>query len=81
MEVNIGVGKNEEYDRVTADTTKERRKLDIEIEQTQEVKRQRTENAIREEVLDSNIKSMNKEFFCDICDKQYKNITEVFDIL
>lgn len=77
----MGLGKKEEYDKVTSDATKERRRLDIEIDQTQEVKRQRTENAIREEVLVSDIKSMNREFYCDICDKQYKNVAEVFKIL
>lgn len=76
-DTNVGLGKQDEYDKIIDETTKERKRLDIEIEQSQEVQRQRLENADREHALQTELKSINKEFYCDICDKQYKNVSEM----
>ena len=73
----VGLGKQVEYEEAIVDATKERRRLDVEVEQTEEVKRRRTENASRETALETDLKQMNREFFCEICDKQYKTVTEV----
>jgi hypothetical protein len=74
----VGLGKQAEYDEAIVDATKERRRLDVEIDQTEEVKRRRTENASRETALETDLKQMNREFYCEICDKQYKNVSEVY---
>jgi hypothetical protein len=76
-EVGQGLGRSQEEDAALAAVTRERRRLDVEIEQSEETKRRRVENAEREAVLQSDLKCMNREFYCDICDKQYKNVTEV----
>lgn len=72
-----GLGVSEKMDEALAAVTRERKRLDVEIEQSEETKRRRVENAEREAALQSDLKCMNREFYCDICDKQYKNVTEV----
>lgn len=74
---SIGLGKQGEYDNLIAEATKDRRRLDVEIEQSSDVKRQRLENGDRLDALKSELKSINKEFYCDTCDKQYKNVKEM----
>ena len=57
----------------------ERRKLNVEnhVELPSEIEEQRIEEAKRQVALQDDIKNMNKEFYCECCDKQYKNVTEV----
>ena len=56
----------------------ERRKLDVEHqENTTDIRQQRNEEAKRQEILQDEIKNMNREFYCEVCDKQYKNVAEV----
>jgi hypothetical protein len=43
--------------------------LDVEIEQTRELVQKKMDNAERLESIESDVKSMNKEFYCDICEK------------
>lgn len=77
VDSNTGLGKQEEYDSMIAQTTKDRKRLDIEINQSSDVKRQRLENANKEEALQTELKTINKAFYCDICNKQYKNVAEM----
>jgi hypothetical protein len=72
-----GLGRSQEENAALAAVTRERRRLDVEIDQSEETKRRRVENAEREAALQSDLKCMNREFYCDICDKQYKNVAEV----
>ena len=56
----------------------ERRKLDVEHqENTTDIRQQRNEEAKRQEILQDEIKNMNRELYCEVCDKQYKNVAEV----
>ena len=73
----VGIGKDEEYNKALDDVTRERKKLDLEVEQTAEVVQQRKDNADRCDQIESDVKSMHKEFFCEICNKQYINVQEV----
>lgn len=94
----IGLGKQEEYDRIVVEATKERRKvriilhicrcffyfisfsycqMDIELEQSDQVKQDRAVAAVKIDETKLALKKMNREFYCDLCDKQYKNIAEV----
>ena len=73
----VGIGKDEEYNQALQAATRERRKLDVEVEQTAAVKQQREDNAQRCDQIESDVKSMHREFFCDICNKQYINVQEV----
>lgn len=77
---SIGLGKQEEYDRAIQEVTRERRKNDIEIEQTEAIIEQRAANAQREQMIEAELKNIHREFYCDICDKQYKNVTEVIQL-
>jgi hypothetical protein len=51
--------------------------LDIEIEQTQEIMQKKSDNAEWLENIESDLKAITREFYCEICDKQYKNVAEV----
>lgn len=51
--------------------------LEIEIEQTSSMLQTKQETAEKLIQIESDIKKMNEEFYCDICDKQYKNVAEV----
>lgn len=73
----VGIGKEEEYNKALDGVTRERKKLDLEIEQSDEVVQQRKDNAERCDQIESDVKTMHKEFFCEICNKQYINVTEV----
>jgi hypothetical protein len=64
-------------DQAVSEVTKERRKLNIEIEQTSDMIAQKTENAEREQLIEDELKFIHREFYCECCDKQYKNVSEV----
>mmetsp|Transcript_24848 Transcript_24848/g.36652 ORF Transcript_24848/g.36652 Transcript_24848/m.36652 type:complete len:243 (-) Transcript_24848:344-1072(-) len=74
---SIGLGKQEEYDKAVAEVAKERRKMEVEIEQTEERLQRKAEVAVKEQQLENEIKTMHREFYCEICDKQYKNVSEM----
>lgn len=75
-EHNGGVG-IEEQDEAIAAVTKDRKKLDIEIEQSETEVQQRKEIADRNDQIEADIKNMHKEFYCELCDKQYTNVKEM----
>lgn len=71
---------NEKYhesDEIVTEVTRERRRLNVEIEQTSEILAKQAENAEREQQIEDELKSINREFYCEWCDKQYKNVSEV----
>ncbi|CAO2836845.1 unnamed protein product [Amaranthus hypochondriacus] len=68
----LGIGKQEEDDYFTAEENIQRRKLDIEVEETEEVARKREVIAEREQKIQTEVKEIHKVFFCDLCNKQYK---------
>ncbi|CAM9514704.1 unnamed protein product, partial [Laminaria digitata] len=74
---SLGLGKSAEDDKFTDEAARERKKLDSEVVETKEMKTKRLEKAVREETIKEQVQEMNKEFFCDICNKQYKNVGEM----
>lgn len=74
--LGYGLGKQQEYDQTAEDATRSRKLLDVEVEETENIKKQRQEKAQREESLKKEIKEMNREFYCELCDKQYKTVGE-----
>ncbi|XP_054793203.1 uncharacterized protein LOC129321181 isoform X3 [Prosopis cineraria] len=68
----LGVGKQEEDDFFTAEENVQRKKLDIELEETEENMRKREVLAEREQKIQTEVKEIRKVFFCDLCNKQYK---------
>jgi hypothetical protein len=73
----LGLGMLDEYDKACADATKDRKKLNIEMELTEDEILARQKVAERELQIEDDVKHMNREFYCDICDKQYKNVSEM----
>ncbi|XP_021734554.1 G patch domain-containing protein 8-like [Chenopodium quinoa] len=68
----LGIGKQEEDDYFTAEENIQRKKLEIEVEETEEVARKREVLAEREQKIQTEVKEIHKVFFCDLCNKQYK---------
>ncbi|XAR52760.1 hypothetical protein NMG60_11020997 [Bertholletia excelsa] len=68
----LGVGKQEEDDYFTAEENIQRKKLDIEVEETEEVAKKREVMAEREQKIQTEVKEIRKVFYCDLCNKQYK---------
>ncbi|KAH9670255.1 G-patch domain-containing protein [Citrus sinensis] len=86
----LGVGKQEEDDFFTAEENIQRRKLDIEVEDTEENAKKREKAAYtiyvclltemvlaeREQKIQTEVKEIRKVFYCDLCNKQYKLAVE-----
>ncbi len=68
---------NDDVDNTVGDATRERRKLDVELEQTSEMLLKKSLNAERELLIETELKQINREFYCEWCDKQYKSVSEV----
>lgn len=75
--VGVGIGKDDEYDQAIQDVTRERRKLDVELEQTVQMMLKKSEQLDRITRIEADVKQMNREFYCDICVKQYKSVAEI----
>ncbi|KAB1216272.1 G patch domain-containing protein 8 [Morella rubra] len=72
----LGVGKQEQDDFFTAEENIQRRKLDIELEESEEHTKKREVLAEREQKIQTEVKEIRKVFFCDLCNKQYKLAVE-----
>ncbi|XP_014494772.1 G patch domain-containing protein 8 [Vigna radiata var. radiata] len=68
----LGVGKQEEDDFFTAEENIQRKKLDVELEETEEHVKKREVLAEREQKIQTEVKEIRKVFYCDLCNKQYK---------
>ncbi|KAF1326046.1 hypothetical protein FI667_g8701, partial [Globisporangium splendens] len=62
---------------MTAQATKERKKLDSEIVETTEATQVRLEKAARDDQIKSDVKAVESAFFCQDCQKQYKTVKEM----
>ncbi|KAE8705592.1 G patch domain-containing protein 8-like isoform X3 [Hibiscus syriacus] len=68
----LGIGKQEEDDFFTAEENIQRKKLDIEVEETVEHAKKREVLAEREQKIQTEVKEICKVFYCELCNKQYK---------
>ncbi|KAK9161880.1 hypothetical protein Syun_008221 [Stephania yunnanensis] len=68
----LGIGKQEQDDFFTAEENIQRKKLDVELEETEEHAKKREVVAEREQKIQSEVKEIRKVFYCDLCNKQYK---------
>ena len=73
----LGLGKAEEFEQAAEVATRDRRRLEIEIEATPEVARRREESQQRIERTEARVATMNRTFYCETCRKQYKNAGEL----
>lgn len=72
----LGVGKQEQDDFFTAEENVQRRKLEVELEETEELAKKREVIAEREQKIQTEVKEIKKVFFCNLCNKQYKLAVE-----
>ncbi|KAK1935498.1 G patch domain-containing protein 8 [Phytophthora citrophthora] len=75
--VCLGLGKLAEYDKVTQLATKERRRLNAEMEETAEQVAAREAKGAKEEQLKAEVNNIRAAFYCQDCRKQYKTVTEM----
>ncbi|TYZ57183.1 hypothetical protein PybrP1_013145 [[Pythium] brassicae (nom. inval.)] len=75
--VCLGLGKAEEYDAMTEQATRERRKLDAEVVETPEEVQSRLAKAARDDQLKGDVLASHAAFLCRDCQKQYKTVKEM----
>lgn len=51
--------------------------MDVEIIQTSEIIQKKREATDRQESIEIDLIRMTQEFYCEICDKRYKNVSEM----
>ena len=73
-EANLGLGKGAEFDHIAEEATKQGNRW---YEDSQEIIERKIETANREGKIEEERTLMNASFFCEICNKQYKNIAEI----
>ena len=73
----LGLGKKEEFDEWTSSDNIKRKLLSQEIEETEDERLIRIENAKKLEEIKKNVIVINRPFYCEICDKQYKRSSEM----
>eukprot|EP00252_Welwitschia_mirabilis_P011853 TRINITY_DN2633_c0_g1_i4.p1 TRINITY_DN2633_c0_g1~~TRINITY_DN2633_c0_g1_i4.p1 ORF type:complete len:289 (-),score=87.72 TRINITY_DN2633_c0_g1_i4:176-1042(-) len=71
-DAKLGLGKQEQDDFYTSEENIQRRKLEVELEETEELAKKREVVAEREQKIQSEVKEIRKVFFCELCNKQYK---------
>ncbi|XP_023740994.1 uncharacterized protein LOC111889089 isoform X1 [Lactuca sativa] len=72
----LGVGKQEQDDFFTSEENIQRKKLDIEVEETEETAKKREVMADREHKIQTEVNEIRKTFYCELCNKQYKLAVE-----
>lgn len=75
---SLGVGKAEEYSSTHVSTTAKRKALDSEkqLEETEIQKMEREYQVEKKQAIAQELKEVKRAFYCELCDKQYKNISE-----
>ncbi|XP_051212980.1 uncharacterized protein [Lolium perenne] len=71
-DAKLGVGKQEQDDFFTSEDNVQRKRLNVELEETEEHVKKREVTAEREQKIRSEVKEIQKTFFCSLCNKQYK---------
>lgn len=74
---NDSVPKQEEYDAMTEQATRERRKLDTEVSETPEEAQSRLVKAAQNDQLKDDVLASHAAFLCRDCQKQYKTVKEM----
>jgi len=75
-EDKLGLGKKEIDDWYTEATNIKRKTMESELEMTPELVKMSEEKREKEENLQQELSDINKVFYCRLCNKQYKMITE-----
>ncbi|KAI8644946.1 G-patch domain-containing protein [Parasitella parasitica] len=74
---SLGVGKAEEYTATHVSTTAKRKALDSEkqLEETEIQKLEREFRVEKKQSIAQELKQVKRAFYCELCDKQYQNIS------
>lgn len=72
----LGVGKEEEDAEVTAKAAIKRKELEVERSLSDEQTVKRQEQVIKEKQIKTEVAQINKQFYCELCNKQYTKISE-----
>jgi len=73
----LGLGKVQEDEHYTEPSNIKRRELETErVELSEEESKRRAERFQKEQLIKEEVKEMNRVFYCELCNKQYKKITE-----
>ncbi|KAI8391216.1 uncharacterized protein BYT42DRAFT_556057 [Radiomyces spectabilis] len=77
-EDSLGVGKAEEEQSYHISSTARRKALDSEkqLEETEEDRAKREMKAQKKEAIQRELEEVKRAFYCELCDKQYKKISE-----
>ncbi|XP_066300114.1 G patch domain-containing protein 8-like isoform X2 [Branchiostoma lanceolatum] len=67
----LGVGRMEMEMEHVEGTTERRKMLEIEKEETEELRQKYKENAEKERAIAEALKDLKDNFYCELCDKQY----------
>jgi Zinc-finger double-stranded RNA-binding len=51
--------------------------MDVEIDQTVDIIQKKREATDRQECVENDLKRITQEFYCESCDKRYKNVSEM----
>lgn len=75
---SLGVGKAEEYNTTHTVTTAKRKALDSEkqMEETDVQREEREFKAEKKMAIAKELEDVKRAFYCELCDKQYKKISE-----
>ncbi|KAL1952170.1 hypothetical protein VTO73DRAFT_1319 [Trametes versicolor] len=73
-----GLGKANQDVRMIETTVSQRRKLDSEqqIKETEEQRKQREEAVARRVAVQSELSSVLRPFYCEVCEKQFQNVAQ-----
>eukprot|EP01097_Dermamoeba_algensis_P001510 TRINITY_DN1569_c0_g1_i2.p1 TRINITY_DN1569_c0_g1~~TRINITY_DN1569_c0_g1_i2.p1 ORF type:complete len:160 (+),score=37.81 TRINITY_DN1569_c0_g1_i2:98-577(+) len=73
---NFGLGKKAEVDHYTNSENVKRKLLEAEKDETEVEKVRREEKAEKIESIKQELAEIKKSFYCELCNKQYKMISE-----
>jgi predicted ATPase len=75
---SLGIGKAEEYQSTHIITTAKRKALDSEkqLEETDAQKMERQFQVEKKQAIAKELEQVKRAFYCELCDKQYKQISE-----
>eukprot|EP01130_Rhizamoeba_saxonica_P009434 TRINITY_DN3836_c0_g1_i8.p1 TRINITY_DN3836_c0_g1~~TRINITY_DN3836_c0_g1_i8.p1 ORF type:complete len:247 (+),score=68.56 TRINITY_DN3836_c0_g1_i8:145-885(+) len=71
----MGLGRKERNENLELPEM-QRKKLEIEIEETQEIKQKRLDRKFREDTLQNDLLARTEGFYCELCDKRYEKIQQ-----
>lgn len=75
---SLGIGKSEEYQSTHIVSTAKRKALDSEkqLEETDAQKMERQFQVEKKQAIAKELEQVKRAFYCELCDKQYKKISE-----